>query len=191
MYFDKSKVSKTALTKMCSLLINESHHSKLKKIALSDLKLIEDKIHSEFEIDISNKDSVLERLQVILEGDQENDLKVTKYLVNLLKESIEVRSALFEIPPKKYMENSCPTTAIEFLKWFADAHFRSTFFEVNVHASLTESEIVEVFCEVRNVANIIGTTDATVVVFLDEVNTSSIIGLFKGMCLYLSTNSNF
>ena len=177
---------------MYSVLINESHHSKLKKIALSDLKLIEDKIYSNFEIDIPNKDSIRERLQLILECDRETDLKVTKYLVNHLQESIKLRSALFESPPEKYMGNSCcPKNAMQFLNWFEDAHFRSTFFEINVHASLTESEVLDLFCEVRNVARIIGPTDATVVVFLDEVNTSSIIGLFKGMCSSLIITSNF
>lgn len=69
----------------------------------------------------------------------------------------------------------------ELLDWFAKSVLEPTFFDVNIHGSLTADDLKLKVDEARRVATKLDHMGVKVVIFLDEINTSSCLGLLKEM----------
>jgi hypothetical protein len=157
-------VSKTALTKMYSILRNASLAQRARASTLQDLNEVEQKLLSEG-FTLAPASTVSERLRKTISDDANSSaLRV----FNLLHEKASGRSPLFAALPSLIPEpDSAIQEALETLKLFGCAGLEKTFFEINVDASLTEKDFVRMFEEVRVTAKKLAGSDATVVVFLD------------------------
>lgn len=194
-------VSKTALTKMYSILRNSAMIHKARVSTIDDLEHIE----NQFNIDGFGSDkneisgTVLERFSQIIDDDAS-----AQRLLDLLRERIESRSSVFVCEPESEKgETSLIQTSLHLLEFFDSCFLEQTFFEVNVDASLTEDHFIQVFLDIRTAASRLKGSEATIVVFLDgmyvalcwfqatsslthcfrvfpsEINTSSVLGLLK------------
>ena len=65
---------------------------------------------------------------------------------------------------------------------------RTTFFEICVDSAVTSEYVEERFCEIIETARLLQSSGSLIVVFLDEVNTSSVLGLFKEIIIDHSLN---
>lgn len=193
-------VSKSALTKMYSILLNSSLTYKARAQTTAALNDVEQKLRDEgFHIG-SVASCPGERLRQALLDSADEDL--SEALVTLLQQEIASRPAIFAECPSRSL------SALELLDFFNKSVLEQTFFDVNVDASLEEDDFVGMFHEIRQVAGRLADCDATVVVFLDgkstvvdevkvvivllpksspfflllsttEINTSSVLGLLK------------
>ena len=102
------------------------------------------------------------------------------------------RDCIFIEPPSKYLEGRKGNVRLvnEFLQWFSESHLKKTFYELCVDSFLNEVEVLKRFSEIRSAANKLKNSDALVVVFLNEVNTSSILNLFKEVIVDHSLNGD-
>ena len=110
-----------------------------------------------------------------------NSSSLGKRIYDLIIDKASKRKGLVKEVPQQF-QGGCDKEIkkiLELLEWFAVGHTEETFFELNIDASLTEIDIVRFFKQVRNMAKRVSPKGGIVVVFLDEVNTSSIVGLFK------------
>ena len=65
------------------------------------------------------------------------------------------------------------------MDWFAQAMLKKSFYEICVDSSMTPQQVSEQFEELIQISFQFAGTGALVIAFLDEVNTSSVLGLFK------------
>ena len=180
-------VSKTALTKMHSILMNSSLLSDAKASSVNDLEHIETKLKNMgFSFESCDSDAcVHDRLQQALVRASENTMKDTTdaamHLFELIQNACSARSCIFQEPPSKYLAGAGGRNKIvsEFLTWFSSAAVEPTFFEINVHASLTETDVLHYFTEIRATASKLKDSDASVVVFLD--GKSIILYVFRAI----------
>jgi hypothetical protein len=176
-------VSKTALTTMYSLLINSALRAQAQKETLELLRMIESEltplVSSSFSPQTSNahtSDSIVERLvSMIGHVDTCNRIQVT----NCLIQNCTSRSHFFQDLPANLLGKDDPSNAIELVRWLALSKVERTFFEMNVHSALVEKDFKDFFCEIGTVAKKLQPTGSNIVVFLDEINTSSVLGLLK------------
>lgn len=176
-------VSKSALTKMYSVLMNHSLQSFAKKATDDILLGIESQVlkrHNPTRTDDDDDDDSLTKDKLLKMILQEPD-EVSKVIFDCLKEACESREAFFSSLPEEFSGSSFQSKddATRLLKWFSKSEIECTFFELDVDSSLTEKDIVSFFDKVRKVSQRLAHTEALIVVFLDEINTSSILGLFK------------
>jgi len=174
-------VSKTALTKMYSILVNarvvaEGKISTEKELEKFELRLTE----MGFPYSRGDVASSYDRLQRFLAEISEVSMGAEQ-LFKLIKDASNARSCTFQDTPPEFLvfTDISKKLVSQYLKWFSDSLLERTFFEINVHSTLTEADVLHYFKEIRMIANKLQESQASVVVFLDEVNTSSIIGLFK------------
>jgi hypothetical protein len=157
-------VSKTALTKMYSILRNASLAQKARASTLQDLNEIEQQLLSEGFI-LATSSTVSGRLRQTVSDDANS---VALRALNLIQEKLAGRSTLFatlSIPIRG--PEFAVQEALEMLEQFSCSVLEKTFFEINVDASLTEKDFVRMFEEVRVTAKKLAGSNATVVVFLD------------------------
>ncbi len=172
-------VSKTALTKMYAVLRNSSLQAKAAASTQTDLL---DICHSlrEQSLSIDSFDSsedpvksLHRKLQEAAELTIGTKTEVAAKVYKLVTDKCKTRSALFRpVPPEFVAVNDARTkSATAFLDWFGRSELEPTFFEVNVDASLTETDVVSNFNEIRSTARrLVGLEGALVVVFLDGTN---------------------
>ncbi len=85
-------------------------------------------------------------------------------------EKCKLRSSLFSSMPEEFnvIEDAQTKSVAAFLRWFGSAELETTFFEINVDASLTEADVATSFEEIRSSARKMqNLEEALVVVFLD------------------------
>ena len=171
-------VSKTALTKMYSILRNSSLMAEVKKSTLIALKSIEEKLKAQNfmlknEQDIgddSEIDRILKALSHASDGTLSGSTELGRTLYTLIKEECDERKSIFKKIPSSFDEKGAKGETIvvsQMLKWFSDSILEKTFFEINVDSSLGEDEIMEYFDQIQATAKKILDSKAVVVVFLD------------------------
>lgn len=155
-------VSKTALTKMYSILRNSAMSHKAKRAASDDLDLLGQQLQDEgYSLPASG--NVEDRLrEIILDGDGGAGRVLT-----LLQEQLKRRPSWFLPAPGLDEHASVSENALRTLTFFVSAVLETTFFEINVDSSLTEWDFNTKFDRIRAVADRLEGSDATVVVFLD------------------------
>lgn len=157
-------VSKTALTKMYSILRNSSLAQKARASTLQDLNEVEQQLLSEG-FTLATSSTVSERLHKMISGDTNS---VALRAFDLIHGKASGRSPLFAALPSPIPGHDFTVQeALETLELFDYSVLEKTFFEINVDASLTEKDFVLMFEEVRVTAKKLAGSDATVVVFLD------------------------
>ena len=107
---------------------------------------------------------------------------------DFIYEACSNRSALFSPVPHHLVDTEEKEAIQELYHWFAESNLEPTFFDINIHGSLTASDLKQHFDEARRVANKIAHLGVKVVVFLDEVNTASVLGLLKEIIVDRSLN---
>ncbi len=142
------------------------------------------------------------------DGTKSNKSPIAYEVHRLLLRYCDKRSSIFEGVPNIFNECNTTGKVLEMLVWFREYSLEQTFFELNVDASLNEVHVKSFFDRVSSTAQKVAASGAFVMVFLDgkcvsqmfictlsittiaspllpiysylsEVNTSSIIGLFK------------
>ena len=189
-------VSKTALTKMYCILMNSALQARADSDTLACLHKIRNVLSERFPSSCESNASVHDRLQEILSnassGTIDNCTEVARVLYGLLQAACASRDVIFQAPPPCSSKGPDGDTDVvsEFLTWFSKAVLEPTFFEINVHAKLSEHDVLERFKEIRDSARKLIGSEALVIVFLDEVNTSSCLGLFKEIIIDRSICGN-
>jgi hypothetical protein len=175
-------VSKTALTKMYSILLNSRQLSDAKKATENDLKDIEDSLRragytfETHESKMTSNTRIQRIVEAIPECDFFNDKTTAAHcLYELLQNACNKRSCMFQKPPSKF--STCaklsPEILSPYLAWFSESFIEPLFFEINVHSSLSESDILHYFQEIQATSKKIKESQATVVVFLDGTSQFS------------------
>ena len=164
-------VSKTALTKMYSILRNSSlcEISKLDTdIALNSI--LEELMTSNL-IECTGQETPLKVLRHALtnaaDGNATKNTEICCKLHDLLLRSCESRSSVFQKVPDDLKEKVGHTEVLEFLNWFVKPSQEKLFFELNVDASYSELQVLAFFNEVMKSAQNVAGSGALIVVFLD------------------------
>jgi len=165
-------VSKTALTRMYSILRNSSIRSTAVDRTQKAITDLETRIQAEgFELQPGK--TALDRLCNTLEHASQNSIgdetAVAGALHRFLLEEQRRRTGIFQSIPSELNNDgeSRSSTVRSLLDWFASAILEPTFFDINVDSSLTEKDIMAKFEDIRRVADKLLHADALVVVFLD------------------------
>jgi uncharacterized protein YegL len=157
-------VSKTALTKMYSILRNSSLVEKARMSTSNDLEDIVRQLENGNEGNVGDTScSISERLRQTIQSNNE----VAKRVLEALDEKISRRSAVFVSVTPGTEPAESTQLALKALEQFVSSALHKTFFEINVDASLTEKDFVDIFDEIRATAEVLRGTEATIVVFLD------------------------
>jgi uncharacterized protein YegL len=172
---------KTFLSKMFGILINSSLASEAKKNTLSSLEIIEEEARCNG-FTVASGRSTVDRLEATLRANQgarpDAETLFSAWLHEKLTSMCSERPPIFERAPASSVRAQT-SAVIELLKWVRQSRLESTFFELNVHSSITEGDVVAFFEPIRELARKLASHSARIVVFLDEINTSSAPGLFK------------
>ena len=174
-------VSKTALTKMYSILRNASLNEKAKVDTDIALALVVNTLRDSNLVDYSNNEESLKIIQDALRTEADGNLsrrtEVGSRVQELLLQSCERRSSIFQKVPDKFKSNlSGETNAVlDMLNWFVQCDQEETFFELNIDASLTEAHIKYFFYEVSKTAQRLAQSKALIVVFLDGKFSSLVL----------------
>lgn len=191
-------VSKTALTKMYSILLNSSSFAKARAKTVEDLCEIERQMESKGFV-LGSASTAAERLRLSIDPETGAD----QLIFDLIHGKALGRSPFYaDFPCDRNLRESMVQAAQCALEFFTSSAPRKTFFEINVDSSLTERDFLDMFDEIRSAAAMLSGVDASVVVFLDgtyelrcgiisvfqfltnpflftEINTSSVLGLLK------------
>jgi hypothetical protein len=156
-------VSKTALTKMYSKLINCSQQLKERKRAISDLQDIESSLlmSGVGHYPMNGATVLLRLIEYVSMGDE-----AAAAVMELLKKKIQmlpVYASAIHLDSDEFTVASATKT----LRHFADASLEQMMFEINVDASQTEEYFVTKFENISRAARKVLEVNATVVVFLD------------------------
>ena len=179
-------VSKTALTKMYSILRNSALKADAEKMTQKALKSIGASLNKKGILLQSESNCQVERILKTLRNESDGTLSGTTELGSnlfmLIKELCGERSSIFQKIPELYEKGNKGDTLIvsQLLEWFADSVLEKTFFEINVDSSLTQDNIVQEFEVIRATARKIFDSKAIVVVFLDGKFNSDVLKL---MCI--------
>ena len=160
-------VSKTALTKMYSILRNSSINQQVQKETHDKLQSIVDNLRDMNLVEDSNgNNSLAEFLRTAIQNSSDESVatnsQLNQELHRLLRESYKSRSSIF-----LDNFNGESGTVMELLDWFISSGVERTFYELNVDASLSENQIVDFFQDVCRTARKVEDSGALVVVFLD------------------------
>ena len=162
-------VSKTALTKMYSVLRNHSMTRKARQLTEEDLNEIEYIVKNEG-FTLPDESTTFERLDSAME----EDVRLAKRILDLIYERASRRPSIFvDLPPLGEMHDSA--NGRQYLEFFQNSVLERSFFEINVDASLTESDFIKFFDEITAVAAKIMNSEAVVVVFLDGMFSINLI----------------
>lgn len=155
-------VSKSALTKMYSILRNSALESTSRLQTTRDLEEIVATLRNEG-LGAPECTTDSDRLRAIILHDGE---AAAARITELLNEKLRVRPSIFaSYEHRSNQWDSTAQAALHILDFFVQSTLVKTFFNVNVDASLTEADFVDIFSRIRDVACKL--QDATVVVFLD------------------------
>ena len=168
-------VSKTALTKMYSILRNSSLKSDAMNLTAKQLHCIQQKLNEKGLLQFLDNDSsplsnILHSIQEALAGTMSCATEIDQELYTLLIDALHQRNAIFQQIPSKYLSNDVignSEKVTDMLKWFAASHLEKTFFEINIDSSLSEKYFLSEFEVIQKVAQKVESSGAIVVVFLD------------------------
>ena len=171
-------VSKTALTKMYSILRNSSLKAEAEKSTSIALKLIESKLREggfmeqigQSDVDISENGRICAALRHASDGTLSSKTELGCIIYKLIREECRKRSSIFKELPSSFSQKGAEgetETITQILEWFSDSVLERTFFEINVDSSLSEDDIIKYFVEIQATARKIQNSNAIVVVFLD------------------------
>jgi len=164
-------VSKSALTKMYSILRNSSLAYKSRERTNADLEEIESSLQVEGLWVSDAGSSAVERLQQTIMEDTDDGSGVLERVRILLHEKIANRPPIFA-PQQNAVAADDQLVPIRqevlgLLDFFSQSVLERTFFDINVDSSLTEDDFTSMFRDIRLVAQKLRQSDATIVVFLD------------------------
>ena len=146
-------VSKTALTWMYSLLINQS---KMEEVA-AELHTNRQELN-DFLADHGLSVNDVESIQ---DGQVADDLRT------MITERSAARSEVFADLQNAELSTRIDKDLALLVKWFNAGHLESLFHPINMDSSLQEKDILEAFREPRRIARKLAGTDVSVIVFLD------------------------
>ena len=178
-------VSKTALTKMYSILVNSQQMRIASASTMESLELILQELLIAFPgVALDDENRILERILTFLELSPQHTAADVGRAVTIISENISLassrRSPLFlKMPARFDGEDDELGRSKDMLMWFSESHLEQLFLDINIHASLTADDINEKLSEAKRVARKVAGLDMKVVVFLDEINTASVLGLMK------------
>ena len=185
-------VSKTALTNMYSILVNSQQSSIAASSTTKALDMILHEMNQRYPTFVLDdslvvKDQILKFLEPSTQYSTE---EASHAICDLIHEACESRSPLFEPIPSHLATMMEAETTQELITWFADSKLEQTFFDINIHGSLTADDLKKKVDEARRVAQKLSSMDVKVVIFLDEINTSSQLGLLKELMVDHSFNGD-
>lgn len=190
-------VSKTALTKMYSILVN-SHQMQIASASTMDTleSTLQDLMASFPQVALDNDECTLGRILTFLDISSQHTSADVYRAVTKISGKISVasskRSALFRDMPSFVLPSGGDVDVLaqtkEMLSCFSQSHLEELFFDINIHASMTSEDINETLSEAKRVARKVACLGTKVVVFLDEINTASILGLVKEIIVDRSLN---
>lgn len=175
-------VSKTALTRMYSILANSQQHSVASASTAQDLKSILRQLSTMYPAIPSNEsaDNVLDEIRKFLQPSAQHLVEEANQAIrHLIDDACSIRDPTFAPIPSNLLAATGEESTKELLLWFASSQLEPTFFDINIHGSLSTADLKHKFDEARRVAKKLLHLGTRVVVFLDEINTSSILGLLK------------
>jgi hypothetical protein len=164
-------VSKTALTKMYSILRNSSLTGKAHTKTLEDLNDIEQLLLTEG-YTIIHAATVFDRIYKSVTA----DVHLSERVSILIEEKANKRSPLFVKISLLVDITVSPGQVL--LQSFNDSVLENTFFEINIDSLMTEDDLVRFFDEINAVASRLSESEATIVVFLDGTFDLLGVGLF-------------
>ena len=158
-------VSKTALTKMYSMLRNEGVRRRARVVLESDLEDMEKQLGSYC---VEYTGGILEGITSTLSSDSQDHAELFEGARKWIVDRLASRPSIFaELPTDLQKPPSCPEELVAVLTWFKEAHLEGMFFEMTMDSSLTEDDIMASFVEPRRVARKVRSSGALVVVFID------------------------
>lgn len=167
-------VSKTAITKMYSILRNSSLKADAEKSTADKLREMESTLFTkgflQYNDDHSSLDNILHHLRDAAQGTMSNVTEMGRELYTLLMDAVNERSVIFQDVPSEFRlngDNGDTEVVTNMLKWFSTSHLEKTFFEINIDSSLTEAYFVKEFQNIQETAKKVEESNAIVVVFLD------------------------
>jgi hypothetical protein len=162
-------VSKTALTKMYSILLNLSNSLRAARLTALDLDSIEQELRARGH-EMDGGSCALERLEQALTSaaatSRADFTEFSTFLRSIILEKCDNRRAIFQDVPARFSDDNTETV-LEFLRWFASSQVEPTFFEIHVDSSISEGLITEQFNQVRRSARKLKDEKATVICFFD------------------------
>ena len=181
-------VSKTALTKMYSILINSQQSHGASTSTQRDFEEILHQLSKKFpavSLGDSQCSAVQDQIRMFLKPTpRHNAEEASVTIYDLVKQAHSNRNALFASIPLNLDDVS------ELLSWFGKSCLEPTFFDINIHGSLSADTLKQKMDEVRRVARKLMAIDVKVIVFLDEINTSCTLGLLKEIIVDHSFNGD-
>ena len=190
-------VSKTALTKMYSILVNSQQMQIASASTMDTLESTLQELMTVFPgVPLGNEECILDRIFTFLEISPQHTSADVYRAVTKISGKISVasskRSALFLDMPSFVVPNDGNVDVLartkEMLASFSQSHLEQLFFDINIDASMTAEDIDEKLSEAKRVAKKVAGLDTKVVVFLDEINTASVLGLIKEIVVDRSLN---
>ena len=163
-------VSKTALTEMYSFLRNSALAARTGEGTISSLTALEESIQTLGHLTgfgISPAQRLAGALRAAQTVGQDNETELSGLVHRMMLKEFDQRSPFFENMPPEFANSHKTSTVIKMIEWFETSRLERTFFELNVHSSLGEEDVVECFRPIRAVARKLIDLEALVVVFLD------------------------
>jgi hypothetical protein len=193
-------VSKTALTKMYSILVNSQQMRIASESTKETLALILRQLVTSFPAFAGvlgeAQVGVLEKINTFLEISPQLSATDVGRAATIVSDYINLasseRNSLFASMPSSFEigdgDSNRAARAKEKLRWFSESHLEPTFFDINIDASLNADDIKGMLSEAKRVARKVAGLDMKIVVFLDEINTASVLGLIKEIIIDRSLN---
>jgi len=188
-------VSKTAITRMYAILRNQHLQQRADHETDAAIQGIVEVLKREHDVQESN-DSSLDVIRNVLSRASDStimdDNDIARAVHRALRHECEERTTIFQKVPDEFTscDNGNVSAVERFLTWFREGHIKETFFEICVDASIQSNEIIQKFSKIEEIANDLNSVGGTVIVFCDEVNTSSVLGLFKEAMIDHSLEGN-
>ena len=170
-------VSKTALTKMYSILRNAAMGQTALAATSKDLSSMEQCLVQEgCSLGTSHdcKERLMDGLEKASEATIGGESPLSVRLHELLLEVCVSRGSIFAGMPEKFKTNPSTTNVRDFLQWFSESHMEQTFHPINVDTSLSEQDFLGAFVKIKEIAQKLLGNGSTVVVFLDGKYISSL-----------------
>ena len=103
------------------------------------------------------------------DGTRSSKTELGREVHRMILEQCEKRSSIFQEVPEEFKSQSFGDSnfVLKMLNWFVESAQEQTFFELNVDASITETQTKAFFDEVSRTARKVASSDALVIVFLD------------------------
>lgn len=165
-------VSKTALTRMYSILRNSGIEETSKRLVEEDLEAIAQELVAQghhVPFGFVHRERLEQALAEASESVLGNETDFARDLFKAIRCKCDTRLGIFRDMPPEYAHGpEARTSAVaDLLNWFCAGSLEQTFFDVNVDSSLSEHDFVEKFIPIREAAQKLRGSGAVVVVFLD------------------------